>query len=153
DSMDAVRRHDFAARDLPGHGLKAVARHLGVAGPDREHIAGAHVWSVYQRDAARVRRYAAADVDEAAAVARVLGGPAFALARMAPRRYERLADAGPATGVLEPLLVRAYLREKAALPAHEGGDGTQHQGAGLHLFATGVAHRVINADVASLYPS
>jgi DNA polymerase elongation subunit (family B) len=55
--------------------------------------------------------------------------------------------------VLEPLLVRAYLRERAALPAHEGGDGTQHQGAGLHLFATGVAHRVINADVASLYPS
>jgi DNA polymerase elongation subunit (family B) len=33
DSLDAVLRHDFAARDLPGHGLKAVAQHLGVAGP------------------------------------------------------------------------------------------------------------------------
>jgi DNA polymerase elongation subunit (family B) len=153
DTMDAVRRHDFAARDLPGHGLKAVARHLGVAGPDREHIAGARVHAVWRRDPARVRRYAAADVDEAAAVARVLGGAAFALARMAPRRYERLADAGPATGVLEPLLVRAYLHERAALPAHEAGDGTPHAGAGLHLFATGVAHRVVNADVASLYPS
>ena len=29
---------------------------------------------------------------------------------MAPRRYERLADAGAATGVIDPLLVRAYLR-------------------------------------------
>src|SRR6185503_17935174 len=86
-------------------------------------------------------------------IARLLGGAAFALARMAPRRYERLADAGPATGVLDPLLVRAYLRSGAALPAHQPGDGTPHSGAGLHLFAAGVAHRVVKADVASLYPS
>ncbi|MFO0615723.1 MAG: 3'-5' exonuclease, partial [Polyangiaceae bacterium] len=29
DTLDAVRRHDFSARDLPGHGLKVVAKHLG----------------------------------------------------------------------------------------------------------------------------
>ncbi|MBP8274343.1 MAG: DNA polymerase II, partial [Acidobacteria bacterium] len=75
------------------------------------------------------------------------------LARMAPRRYERLADAGAATGVIDPLLVRAYLRSGQALPAHEPGDGTTHTGAALHLFATGVATRVVKADVASLYPS
>jgi DNA polymerase I len=72
---------------------------------------------------------------------------------MAPRRYETLADAGAATGVIDPLLVRAYLRSGAALPAHEEGDDTPHSGAALHLFATGVAHRVVKADVASLYPS
>ena len=87
------------------------------------------------------------------ALSRMLGGAAFALARMAPRRYERLADAGAATGVIDPLLVRAYLRAGTALPAHEPGDGTPHSGAALHLFATGVAHRVVKADVASLYPS
>src|SRR6185295_13963372 len=101
-------------------------------------IPGAHVFEVYGRDPERVRRYARDDVEQAAGVARLLGGPAFALARMAPRRYERLADAGPATGVLDPLLVRAYLREGAALPAREAGDGTPHSGAALHLFATGV---------------
>ena len=94
-----------------------------------------------------------ARVEEVAGLARVLGGAAFALATMAPRRYERLADAGPATGVIDPLLVRAYLRAGAALPAHQPGDGTVHSGAALHLFATGVAHRVVKADVASLYPS
>jgi DNA polymerase elongation subunit (family B) len=72
---------------------------------------------------------------------------------MAPRRYERLSDAGPATGVIDPLLVRAYLRAGAALPAHAAGDDTPHSGAALHLFATGVAQRVVKADVASLYPS
>ncbi|HTE49875.1 MAG TPA: DNA polymerase domain-containing protein [Kofleriaceae bacterium] len=153
DTLDAVRRYDFATRDLPGHGLKAVARHLGLARGAREHIPGVLVHEVYRRDPARVRRYAADDVHEAAGVARMLGGSAFALARMAPRRYERLADAGPATGVLDPLLVRAYLRSGAALPAHQPGDGTPHSGAALHLFAAGVAHRVVKADVASLYPS
>jgi DNA polymerase I len=153
DSLDAVLRHDFAARDLPGHGLKAVARHLGVAGPDREVVRGDQIHAVYQRDPERVRRYAIADVEEAASVARLLGGPSFALARMAPRRYERLADAGPATGVLDPLLVRAYLRAGAALPLHAPSDGTPHQGAALRLCHVGVAHRVVKADVASLYPS
>jgi DNA polymerase, archaea type len=153
DSMDAVRRYDFAARDLPGHGLKAVARHFGLSPDDRELIPGALIHDVYQSDPERVRRYAAADVHEAAAVAELLGGAAFALARMVPRRYERLCDAGPATGVLDPLLLRAYLRSGSALPAREAGDGTPHSGAALRLFATGVARRVVKADVASLYPS
>jgi DNA polymerase I len=153
DTMDAVLRHDFATRELPSHGLKAVARHLGLAGPDREHIRGDQIYDVYRRDPARVRRYAASDVEEVAGLARMLGGAAFALARMAPRRYERLADAGAATGVIDPLLVRAYLRAGTALPAHQAGDGTPHSGAALHLFASGVATRVVKADVASLYPS
>src|SRR5690606_9217344 len=136
DTLDAVWRYDFAARDLPGHGLKEVARHLGLADADREHIPGFRIDAEFRRVPARVRRYAAADVSEAEGVARMLGGAAFALARMAPRRYERLADAGPATGVLDPLIVRAYLRARAALPAHQTGDGTPHTGAALHLFAT-----------------
>jgi DNA polymerase elongation subunit (family B) len=45
------------------------------------------------------------------------------------------------------------VRAGAALPAHEKSDGTPHTGAALHLFATGVAQRVVKADVASLYPS
>jgi DNA polymerase elongation subunit (family B) len=153
DTLDAVLRYDFSARELPGHGLKAVARHFGIAGPDREQIPGDRIWEVYQRDPERVRRYATADVEEVAALARLLGGAAFALAQITPRRYERLADAGAATGVIDPLLVRDYLHAGHALPAHRPGDGTPHSGAALHLFAAGVAHRVVKADVASLYPS
>ncbi|MDB4898520.1 MAG: polymerase region, partial [Gemmatimonadetes bacterium] len=153
DTMDAVRRHDMAARDLPGHGLKVVAKHLGIAAPDREYIPGHLIHTTYRIDPARVRRYATDDVEEVAELSRMLGGPAYALAQMAPRRYERLADAGAATGVIDPILVRAYLHAGAALPAHEESDGTPHSGAALHLFASGVAHRVVKADVASLYPS
>jgi len=153
DTMDAVIRYDFSTRALPSHGLKAVARYLGLAAPDREYIRGAEIYETYLRDPDRVRRYATDDVEEVAGISRMLGGAAFALAQMAPRRYERLADAGAATGVIDPMLVRAYVRAGHALPAHEQGDGTPHSGAALHLFATGVAHRVVKVDVASLYPS
>lgn len=153
DTMDAVMRHDFATRDLPGHGLKAVARAFGISGDDRELIRGDEVHTVYLTDPDRVRRYATSDVEEVAHLSHMLSGAAFALATMVPRRYERLADAGPATGILDPLLVRAYLRSNQALPRPAVSDGTEHQGAALHLFAAGVAHRVVKADVASLYPS
>jgi len=153
DTLDAVRRYDFAARDLPGHGLKAVARHFGLAPADREYVEGARVYATWLAETERVRSYALDDVAEADGVAHLLGGAAFALARMAPRRYERLADAGPATGVLDPLLVRAYLRAGEALSARAAGDGTQHTGAALYLFAAGLARRVVKADVSSLYPS
>ena len=153
DTMDAVMRYGFSTGDLPWRGLKAVARHFGIAARDRVYIPGDQIHDEYQRNPARVRQYAAGDVEEVAALARILGGAAFALAQMAPRRYERVAEAGAATGIIDPLLVRAYLRAGQALPAHDGGDREPHTGAALHLFATGVAHRVVKADVASLYPS
>jgi DNA polymerase I len=153
DTLDAVMRYGFSTGDLPWRGLKAVARHFGVAGPDRELIAGDRIHEVYRRDPGRVRRYAAADVEEVARLAPILGGAAFALAQLAPRRYERLADAGAATGIIDPLLVRAYLHAGQALPAHRDGEREPHTGAALHLFATGAARRVVKADVASLYPS
>jgi DNA polymerase elongation subunit (family B) len=153
DTLDAVWRYDFSTRELPGHGLKAVARHFGIAAPDRELIRGDLIYATFLEDPERVRRYASSDVVEVAGLARILGGAAFALARMAPRRYERLADAGAATGVIDPLLVRAYLRAGAALPAHNASRQAPHTGAALHLFAAGIARRVVKADVASLYPS
>jgi DNA polymerase elongation subunit (family B) len=153
DTMDAVLRHGFATSDLKEHGLKAVARHFGISGPERERVPGDRIYEVFRRDPDRVRRYAAADVAEVADLARIVGGAPFALARMVPRRYERLADAGAATGIIDPLLVRAYLRAGTALPAHQPDDRGPHTGAALHVFATGVARRVVKADVASLYPS
>ena len=48
DTLDAVLRHDFATRELPGHGLKAVARHSGIAGPDREQIRGDQIYATYR---------------------------------------------------------------------------------------------------------
>lgn len=155
DTLDAVRRHDFVARDLPSHRLKDVARHFGVAAKDRVYLAGPEIHSTYLRDPGRVASYAQGDVAEVDALSQRLLRAPFALAGMAPRRFERLASAGPATGVLEPMLVRAYLRARKALPGPEQDAANlgPHAGGALHLFATGVAERVVKADIASLYPS
>src|SRR5260370_33819204 len=75
---------------------------------------------------------------------------------MAPRRYERLASAGPAMGSLEPMLGRVYVRRGAALhrqSAEQTPGYGLHEGGAVHLFAEGVAEQVVRADVASLYPS
>lgn len=156
DTLDAVRRHDFVVRDMPGHRLKEVAKYFGIAAPDRVYLEGEAIFATYRSDPDTVRRYALDDVDEVDGLSRRLLGAPFALASMAPRRYERLASAGPAMGILEPILVRAYLRAKAALPARlnsQSGENGLHEGGAVHLFATGVAQQVVKADVASLYPS
>ncbi len=155
DTLDSVRRHDFVVRDMPGHRLKEVARYFGIASPERVYIEGSAIFDTYRRDPALVKHYALDDVTEVDGLSQRLQGAPFALAGMAPRRYERLASAGPAMGILEPILVRAYLRSGAALPRQAGksNSGEMHEGGAAHLLATGVAEQVVKADVASLYPS
>jgi DNA polymerase, archaea type len=154
DTLDAVWRHDFVARDMPSHGLKAVAKYFGVASEDREYIPGHEIFKTYSSNPERVRRYALDDVREVDAISKRLHAPAFALTRMAPRRFERVASAGTATGILEPMLVRAYVQAGAALPCSSDPEFLEpHAGGGLHLFGTGVIKHVVKADVASLYPS
>ena len=120
-----LRLRDRAS--CPATGLKAVARHFGIAPPERELIRGDQIArGLPHRSRARPPLRHRRRRSRSPALARLLGGAAYALAQMAPRRYERLADAGAATGVIDPLLVRAYLRAGHALPAHEPGDGTSH---------------------------
>jgi len=156
DTLDAVRRYDFVVRDMPSHGLKDVARYFQVAASDRVYLEGAAVFETYRKDPDLVRRYALDDVREVDGLSRRLLGASFALARMAPRRYERLASAGPAMGILEPMLVRAYLHAGMALPRQQKEEDPAHgphEGGAVYLFATGIAEHVVKADVASLYPS
>jgi DNA polymerase, archaea type len=156
DTLDAVRRHDFSTRAMNGHGLKAAARYFGVAAPDRTYIAGPDIYTTYQRDPDMVRRYAFDDVIEVDGLSQRLMGSPFALAGMTPRCYGRVASAGPAKGILEPLLVRAYLRAGAALPSDAAGADAlmaPHQGGATILYAAGVARHVVKVDIASMYPS
>ncbi|GHO87307.1 DNA polymerase domain-containing protein [Dictyobacter formicarum] len=156
DTLDAVRRHDFVVRDIPGYGLKEVARYFGLASPKRVYIEGGDIFETYQKNPELVRRYALDDVKEVDGLSQRLLGAPFALASMAPRRYERLTSAGPAMGILEPILVRSYLRRGAAPPyraAQQSAEDGLHEGGAVHLFASGIAEQVVKADVASLYPS
>lgn len=152
DTLHAVRRYGAAVRDLRSHGLKQAALYFGVAREDREYVPGAEIWQTFQTDPDRVRRYALGDVEEVDELSRLLMGSAFALASMVPKPYERIATAGTGQGLIEPLLIRAYLAAGRALPDGDRSAGS-YPGGRTEVFATGVAERVVKADVASLYPS
>jgi DNA polymerase I len=124
DTMDAVMRYGFSTGDLPWRGLKAVARHFGIAARDRVYIPGDRIHDEYRRDPERVRRYATGDVEEVAALAQILGGAAFALAQMAccrrrrRHRYHRSAPR-PSLRARRPCPARAWQRRSGS--AHRRG--------------------------------
>ncbi|MFC4638278.1 3'-5' exonuclease [Deinococcus hohokamensis] len=148
DTIDAVRR-----LNLPSASLKVVSRLFGIAPENRVYLEGAEIAQTYRRDPALVRRYALQDVEEVEALARRVLAPSFVLAQMAPRPYHRLPYAGTATGMLEPMLVRAYLHAGHALPGEVPPASAPHQGGTVRLYAEGVLPRVVKADIASMYPS
>ena len=80
DTLDAVLHYDFSARELPGHGLKAVARRqesqITIANRSRAIRSTRSTCATLRGSAAMPP----ADVEEVAHLARILGGAAFALA-------------------------------------------------------------------------
>jgi DNA polymerase elongation subunit (family B) len=152
DTLHAAKRFSSIQRDLRSRGLKQVAQYFGFARDDREYVPGAEIWSTFQTDPDRIRRYASHDVEEVDELSRLLMASPFALASIVPRPYERIATAGPAQGLIEPLMIRAYLSEGHSLPQGAAAGGT-YAGARTELFTSGVLHNIVKADVASLYPS
>lgn len=148
DTLDAVRR-----LPLPSSGLKAVAQYYGIAPEGRVYIEGAEIVNTYRDNPKAVRQYALQDVQEVDALARIVLAPSFALARLTPRPYHRLTRAGPAKGVLEPMLIRAYYEAGRPFPAPDPGHHEPHRGGHVQLHAEGVLNHVVKADVASMYPS
>ncbi|HZT05682.1 MAG TPA: DNA polymerase domain-containing protein [Chloroflexota bacterium] len=151
DTLHATRRYSAIQRDLRSSGLKEAARYFGIAMDDREYVDGAEIWNVFQQDPERVRRYCMDDVEEVDRLSQILLAPAFALASMVPKPFERIATAGTGQGLIEPLLVRAYVAAGHSLPIGRA-SGTFAGGA-TGLFTTGIIGNVVKADVASLYPS
>ena len=152
DTLHAVRRYGAIVRDMRHQGLKEAARYFGVAKEDREYVPGPEIWATFQNDPERVRRYALDDVLEVDELSRLLHATPFSLAQMVPKPYERIATSGTGQGLIEPLLVRAYLMHGKALPGGTSRGGS-YAGGRTELFTSGVVRHVVKADVASLYPN
>lgn len=152
DTYYATKRYAAIQRDLRSSGLKETAKYFGVARPQRVYIPGDEIWPTFQRDPERVREYCFDDVDEVDRISSVLLASSFALASMVPRPYERIATSGTGQGLIEPLLVRAYLEAGHSLPRGHSQIGA-FEGGRTGIFTTGIVPHVVKADVASLYPS
>ena len=150
DTWILVQHYDVGARDLESYGLKEVARHFGLAAPDRTYLPPQDIPRIFKEDPERLMAYALDDVRETLGVGRVLSQSYFVQAQMFPFDYQGVILKGNATKI-DALLLREHLHRRRAAPAPSAGSTVA--GGYTAVFYQGVAHRVLHVDVASLYPS
>ncbi len=150
DTWILVQHYDVGARDLESYGLKEVARHFGLASPDRTYLPPQDIPRIFKEDPERLMAYALDDVRETLGVGRVLSQSYFVQAQMFPLDYQGVILKGNATKI-DALLLREHLHRRRAVPAPSA--GAPVAGGYTAVFYQGVAHRVLHVDVASLYPS
>ncbi len=150
DTWILVQHYDVGARDLESYGLKEVARHFGLAAPDRTYLPPQDIPRIFKEDPERLMAYALDDVRETLGVGRVLSQSYFVQAQMFPLDYQGVILKGNATKI-DALLLREHLHRRRAVPAPSA--GAPVAGGYTAVFYQGVAHRVLHVDVASLYPS
>lgn len=150
DTWMLAQLYDVAARDLESYGLKDVARHFGVAAPDRTYLPPEDIPRVFAEDPARLMAYARDDVLETLGLSTVLLPPYFVQAQALPFDFQTTVLRGNATKV-DALLLREYLHRGQAVPAPE--PGRPVAGGHTAVLHRGVARGIMHVDVASLYPS
>lgn len=150
DTLFQVMSYDVFKRDLPGYGLKVVAKYFGFAPEGRTYVEGGDISRVWREDPQKLLAYALDDVIETERIARHLSGSTFYLTQMLPMPYGQVARTGPAAKI-EALFVREYLRRRTSFPKAEW--GSQAVGGYTDVFVTGSVGPIVYADVESLYPS
>src|SRR5262247_4502677 len=150
DTWILSQLYDVAARDLPSYGLKDVARHFGVAAPERTYLPPEDIPRIFLEDPARLMAYARDDVVETLSVSAILSPPYFVQAQALPFDYQMTVLRGNATKI-DALLMREYLHRGQAIPTPRTGQSVA--GGYTAVFHRGVARHVLHVDVASLYPS
>jgi DNA polymerase, archaea type len=150
DTYFLAQLYDLSHRELESYGLKAVARHFGVAAADRTYLEGGAIGAEFERDPERVVRYLADDIRETRAVADLLSPAYFIQAQFLPFSYQNIAVRGNATKI-DALMMREYGRQGTALPLPDV--ARPFAGGYTDLFRRGLVRPVHHVDVRSLYPS
>lgn len=150
DTLFLVHFYDIGARELEGFGLKAAARHFGVAEDDRVELGARAITEAHANERETFKKYALQDVREARALSEMLSPAWFTQATIFPYNYQDVVIRGNATKI-NSLFLREYLRRGQSVPAPPKSRG--YPGGYTDIFFTGVAQNVWHCDIASLYPS
>jgi DNA polymerase elongation subunit (family B) len=150
DTYFLAQLYDLSHRELESYGLKAVARHFGVAAPDRTYLEGGEIAAEFERDPEKVLKYLADDIRETRALSDLLSPAYYIQSQFLPFSYQTIAVRGNATKI-DALLVREYLRQGNALPLPDA--VRAFAGGYTDLFRQGLVRNVHHVDVRSLYPS
>ncbi|MFP5213277.1 MAG: 3'-5' exonuclease, partial [Acidobacteriota bacterium] len=150
DTYFLLQYYDVAARELESYGLKAAARHFGLAREDRTYVEHKDIAASFDADPEALKRYNLDDVRETLALSELLGYSFFLQARIFPFSYQNILVRGNATKI-NGLFLREYLRRRVSIPKPTAGE--TFEGGYTDVFSQGVVENVLHCDVASLYPS
>jgi DNA polymerase elongation subunit (family B) len=150
DTLFLVQFHDVGARELESFGLKAAARHFGVAEDDRVKLGAREITEAHAKKRKTFVQYALQDVRETRGLSAALSPAWFTQATIFPYNYQDVVIRGNATKI-NSLFLREYLRQGQSVPALP--EVQRFEGGYTDIFFTGVARDVWHCDIASLYPS
>ena len=150
DTWFLAQRYSRANRDLRRNGLKDVARHFGVAAPQRTYIPGEKASWYFDHDPDTLFRYALDDVRETREISAALSPGDYVQARIFPCRYQETALADDAAKI-DRLMLREYLARRHSIPAPAAGTAVAEKY--THLEVRGVSRPVVHCDVTALYPA
>lgn len=150
DTMFAAMTYDVFKRELPGYGLKPVAKYFGFSAENRVMVEGDRIWWHWDNDPEPLLKYAIQDSIETERIAKELLGAPFYSTQIIPMSYEEVCRRGSGAKV-ESLFTREYLRQKNSLPHPQ--KGKQEAGGHTRIHVSGVVGPIVHADVESLYPS
>lgn len=151
DTYFLVQLYDVSQRSLESHGLKAVARHFGVAAEGRTYLDGADISAVFRNHPEQLYCYNLDDVRETLSLFRLLGYPWFLQTRIFPYSFQNCVIRGNATRI-NSLFLREYLHRGHAIPDRTS-EVPPYEGGYTEQSREGVISPIVHCDVASLYPS
>ena len=150
DTWILAQHYDVATRELENVGLTEIARHFGIASPDRTTISADQASWHFDHDPDTLFRDALDDVRETRAVAELLSASHFVQAQIFPYSYQNIPLRGNATKI-DMLFLREYLHQGFSVPRPD--EGREVVGGYTHMEYQGTARRILHCDVTSLYPS
>ena len=142
--------YDVSHRSLDSYGLKSIAKHFGVAAPDRTYVEGSKITECWKNDPDRLLSYALDDVKETRSISAILSPSYFYQAQLVPMKYQDCVVRGNATRI-DALFAAEYLINRESLPWPE--NARRFEGALTRAFHSGVFKNVWHCDIRSLYPS
>jgi len=150
DTWILAQHYDVATRELENVGLTEIARHFGIASPDRSAMSADKGSWYFDHEPDILFRDALDEVRTTRAVAELLSASHFVQAQIFPYNYQNIPLRGNATKI-DALFLREYLHQGFSVPRPD--EGREVVGGYTHMEYQGTAQRILHCDVTSLYPS
>lgn len=150
DTYHLAQMYDVTARSLESYGLKAVAKHLNVAAPNRTYVDPDKISWLFDNEIETLLDYALDDVRETKAISNIFCESYFYQCQIFPYGFQNIIVRGNATKI-NALFLREYIR--AGYSVSRPPATRDVVGGYTDIFQHGVIKNILHCDVQSLYPS